>query len=141
LTAAQVRHGDGPTLQALADGLDVRRGRTGETVAELAVRARAAADDVVAALAPGETGLVVCHGITSRALVASLVALEQMHAVLLLRGLGNCRWATVTQTRRAGGGDGPSAWRIDEWNAGAGDVPVPSALAPGPDLGTGHAIG
>jgi len=139
--ASQVWQTDAPTLAAIAAGHDVPRGRTGETVAELAVRARAAADDVVAALPPGRTALLVCHGLTSRALVASLVGLDQMAAVTLLHGLGNCRWATISQTRRATPDGRPAPWRIDEWNTGAGSRLEYVVSRYSDDLGRGPAIG
>ncbi len=115
---AHVRQTDARTLDALAAGLDVRRGGTGETLAEVALRARAAADEVVAGLGSGMTAVLVCHGITSRALVASLVGMDQADATRFLRGLDNCRWARVTEVLGARSDDGLGAWRIDEWNAG-----------------------
>lgn len=141
-TAAEVRESDPATLLALSKGIDARRGHSGETVAELALRARAAADEVVAALAPGQTGLIVCHGITSRALVASLVGLDQMQAGRVLRGLDNCHWARVSEAGRAGGDAGPPPWRIEQWNIGGGAVADEPAASWSPtDLGGGHANG
>ena len=138
LTAAEVRERDAPTLAALDAGQDVPRGTTGETVAELAVRARAAVDDVVADLAAGETALLVCHGITSRTLVAAWSASTRRRPSGVLRGLGNCCWATLTQARPPGPDPGSPG------GASTTGTPVPRSprsAAAGADLGAGHAIG
>ena len=90
-------------------GEDVRRGRTGETVADLATRVRAALDDVIAALSPGRVAVVVCHGVAARAGVASLVGLDQMQAQQVLWGLDNCHWAVLAEASLVVGRAGPSA--------------------------------
>ncbi len=128
-TSAWVRQRDPELLAALGRGEDVRRGHTGETVAELAARARAALDDVVDGLAPGRVALVVCHGGTSRAAVASLVGLDQMLAHRVLWGLDNCHWATVAQARQVAGAEVGPTWRIDHWNTGVREAP--GRTAPG----------
>ncbi|MDQ6716235.1 MAG: histidine phosphatase family protein [Actinomycetota bacterium] len=128
-TSAQVREDDADLLAALGRGEDVRRGHTGETVAELALRARAALEDVVARLELGRVALVVCHGWTSRAAVASLVGLDQMLAGRVLWGLDNCHWATVAEARQVGGAEVGPTWRIDHWNVGVRDAP--GRTAPG----------
>jgi broad specificity phosphatase PhoE len=118
-TSADVRRRDPDLLAAMGRGEDVRRGRTGETVAELALRVRAALDDVVAVLAPGRVAVVVCHGVAARAGVASLVGLDQMQAQRVLWGLENCHWAVLAEASLVSGAPVPARWRIDAWNVGA----------------------
>lgn len=97
---------------ALSAGEDVRRGVEGETVAEVTVRVRAAADDLLATLGPDACGVVVSHGVAGRALAASLAGLEPGLAWLALGGLGNCHWARLAESRAGTG------WRITHWNEG-----------------------
>jgi glucosyl-3-phosphoglycerate phosphatase len=118
-TSADVRRRDPDLLAAMGRGEDVRRGRTGETVAELALRVRAALDDVVAVLEPGRVAVVVCHGVAARAGVASLVGLDQMQAQRVLWGLENCHWAVLAEASLVSGAPVPARWRIDAWNVGA----------------------
>ncbi len=122
-SGAEVRERDPEVMAALGAGEDVRRGHTGETIAELAVRTRAALDDVIAALEPGGLALVVCHGVTSRTGVASLLGLDQMLAGRILWGLDNCHWATVAEATRIAGGDVTPTWRLDHWNVGVREAP------------------
>lgn len=122
-TGAEVRAADPELVAAMGAGQDVRRGTTGETLAELALRTRAALDDVIAELEPGDLALVVCHGVTSRVGVASLTGLDQSQAGRILWGLDNCHWATVAETTRISGGDVAPTWRIDHWNVGVREAP------------------
>jgi broad specificity phosphatase PhoE len=117
-TSASVRIGDPELLAAMGRGEDVRRGRTGETVAELAVRVRAALDDLLRELSPGRVAVVVCHGVAARAGVASLVGLDQMQAQQVLWGLDNCHWAVLAEASLVSGALVPPRWRIDAWNVG-----------------------
>jgi glucosyl-3-phosphoglycerate phosphatase len=119
VTTAEVRNRDPELLRAMGRGEDVRRGRTGETVADLATRVRAALDDVIAALSPGRVAVVVCHGVAARAGVASLVGLDQMQAQKVLWGLDNCHWAVLAEASLVSGAPVPPRWRIDAWNVGA----------------------
>jgi broad specificity phosphatase PhoE len=119
LTSAAVRERDPELLARMGRGEDVRRGRTGETVAELAARVRAALDDVIAQLSPGRVAVVVCHGVAARAGVASLVGLDQMQAQQVLWGLDNCHWAVLAEAHLVSGAPVPARWRIDAWNVGA----------------------
>jgi broad specificity phosphatase PhoE len=119
LTSAAVRTRDPELLAAMGRGEDVRRGRTGETVAELAARVRSALDDVIASLEPGRVAVVVCHGVAARAGVASLVGLDQMQAQRVLWGLNNCHWALLAEASLVSGAPVPARWRIDAWNVGA----------------------
>ena len=119
VTTAEVRNRDPELLAEMGRGKDVRRGRTGETVAELAARVRAALDDVIVALSPGRVAVVVCHGVAARAGVASLVGLDQMQAQQVLWGLENCHWAVLAEASLVSGAPVPARWRIDAWNLGA----------------------
>ena len=119
VTTAEVRNRDPELLAEMGRGADVRRGRTGETVAELATRVRAALDDVIVALSPGRVAVVVCHGVAARAGVASLVGLDQMQAQQVLWGLENCHWAVLAEASLVSGAPVPARWRIDAWNVGA----------------------
>ncbi len=119
VTTAEVRSRDPELLRAMGRGEDVRRGRTGETVADLATRVRAGLDDVIVALSPGRVAVVVCHGVAARAGVASLVGLDQMQAQQVLWGLDNCHWAVLAEASLVSGAPVPPRWRIDAWNVGA----------------------
>ncbi len=119
VTTAEVRNRDPELLAEMGRGADVRRGRTGETVAELATRVRAALDDVIVALSPGRVAVVVGHGVAARAGVASLVGLDQMQAQQVLWGLENCHWAVLAEASLVSGAPVPARWRIDAWNLGA----------------------
>ena len=119
VTTAEVRNRDPELLAAMGRGEDVRRGHTGETVAALAARVRAALDDVIAELSPGRVAVVVCHGVAARAGVASLVGLDQMQALQVLWGLENCHWAVLAEASLVSGASVPARWRLDAWNLSA----------------------
>ncbi|MBW3084431.1 Glucosyl-3-phosphoglycerate phosphatase [Austwickia sp. TVS 96-490-7B] len=114
--AADVEKASPGVLARLAAGEDVRRGGHGETVAEVVRRARPSLDEVIATLHPGQTALVVTHGVCARALAADLVGMDQRTAWLCLSGLGNCHWGELVHV-----GD---RWRIAVWN-GQVDRPGP----------------
>jgi glucosyl-3-phosphoglycerate phosphatase len=69
-----------------------------------AVRARMlpALDDALAALSPGETGVVVTHGACLKVAVLGLLAWPARQAAAM-RGIDNCAWVTLGETRPAGG--------------------------------------
>lgn len=126
MTTAQVRAQDGATLEALSRGEDVRRGGSGETVAELAERVGAALASILQMLSDGGTALVVCHGVAGRACVAALLGLDQLGAVALLRGLGNAHWSVVAEVSGPEGLGSPGSpdrplgtWALESWNVGA----------------------
>ena len=101
-----------PELQAaLAEGQDLPRGVDGETVAQVVARGRACLDELVEVLGPGECAVVATHGVTGRALAASLAGIEQHTAWTSIGGLHNCHWGELTEGRLG--------WRITAWNAGA----------------------
>lgn len=123
-TSAQVRESDPEVLEAMGRGEDVRRGRTGETVAELVTRVDAALADVVAQLAPGALALVVCHGVSGRTGAAALAGLDQLVALQVLWGLDNCHWAVLAEARSVSGAPVAPRWRIDAWNVGVSPLPA-----------------
>lgn len=117
----QARYGG--VLEAIDRGDDVRKGVTGETRAELAVRVTEALDELVGGLGPGQTALVVAHGVSGRVAAAALVGLDQGVADEVLRGLDNCHWAELVEVRRTFSADVPPVWRIAAWNRGAASPP------------------
>jgi len=117
----QARYGG--VLEAIDRGDDVRKGVTGETRAELAVRVTEALDELVGGLGPGQTALVVAHGVSGRVAAAALVGLDQGVAEEVLRGLDNCHWAELVEVRRTFSADVPPVWRIAAWNRGAVSPP------------------
>lgn len=114
LTGDQVREQYPEDAERLLTGEDFKRGGTGETVAEVAERARAVVADVLETMEPGECVVLATHGVTGRTLVADLVGIDQQVAWLALSGLRNCHWALLEEGR--------SGWRISAWNAGAPDA-------------------
>lgn len=118
MNGAQVRAGYAHVLAALERGDDVRKGVTGETRAELAARVEEGLADVVGALAAGQTALVVAHGVSGRVAAAALVGLDQAVADRVLRGLDNCHWVEVVESRPRLSLDLPPRWRIAAWNRG-----------------------
>ncbi|MGI8718704.1 MAG: histidine phosphatase family protein [Lapillicoccus sp.] len=117
----QARYGG--VLEAIDRGDDVRKGVTGETRAELAVRVTEALDELVGGLGSGQTALVVAHGVSGRVAAAALVGLDQGVADEVLRGLDNCHWAELVEVRRTFSADVPPVWRIAAWNRGAASPP------------------
>jgi len=124
MSTSQVR-ADYPELTAaMGRGEDVRRGVTGETVAELAARVRPALEEVGAELEPARVAIVVGHGVSARTGVAALTGLDLMQAQQVLWGLGNARWAVLAQARLMSGAPVPPRWRLDAWNlSGPGAAP------------------
>jgi broad specificity phosphatase PhoE len=99
---------------ALQAGEDIQRGVHGESMGQVAQRTRAAVDDVLANLAPGDTAVIATHGVAGRTVVAGLVGLDQHTAWQSFAGLHNCHWAEVHEYARA--------WRIVTWNVGVNPV-------------------
>jgi probable phosphoglycerate mutase len=92
-------------------GLDFKRGVDGESLTDVAVRVRAALDDLLDTLGHGETVVIASHGVTGRVIVAELVGLERETAWRVLGGFGNCHWAELVEV--------DYGWRIQTWNASA----------------------
>ena len=65
LTRAEIRERFPQELAAFEAGDDIHRGTTGERESEVMVRAGAAMAQVCDELAPGETAVVVCHGVAA----------------------------------------------------------------------------
>ena len=112
MTAGDVAEQYPEEQAALAAGEDLPRGIHGETVSEVAVRARAAVDDLLPTLGEGRCAVITTHGVSGRALVASMVGLDQHAAWMSIAGLHNCHWADLQEYDRG--------WRVVAWNAGAG---------------------
>jgi len=110
MTAGDVAEQFPEEQAALVAGEDIRRGVDGESLGEVAERTRAAVDEVLADVAPGDCAVITTHGVSGRAVVASLVGLEQHLAWQSIAGLHNCHWAELREF--AGG------WRIAAWNVG-----------------------
>ncbi len=94
---------------AIAAGEDLKRGRTGESVQDVAARVAPFLRSVIEPLPEGATIAVVTHGVTGRTLCAELVGMDQGVAWACLGGMLNCHWAQVVSHR--------SGWRIERWNA------------------------
>lgn len=112
----EVREEYAEVFAAMKAGEPVRWGLRGETVAEVGVRVRSALDDVVVGLGPGQTAVVVCHGVAGRACVAALLDLDQRLASGLFGGLTNGHWAVLAESP---GGWRRSPWVLHAWNVGA----------------------
>jgi glucosyl-3-phosphoglycerate phosphatase len=89
-------------------GHEGRRGG-GETMSEVATRARLALDKALAPVGDDQTLVVATHGAAGRALISSLMELPESsrHA---LGSLANACWSVVAETA-----DG---WRLFEYNVG-----------------------
>lgn len=111
MTAAEVRERYPEDQDRLLRGEDFRRGGSGESVADVADRVRAALGDLLRELGPGECVVIATHGVAGRTIVAELVGLDQTLAWRVLSGLGNCHWAELAE--------GDRGWRIQTWNASA----------------------
>jgi broad specificity phosphatase PhoE len=110
MTAGDVAEQFPEEQAALEAGEDIRRGVDGESLGQVASRARAAVDELLADLAPGGCAVIATHGVSGRAVVASLVGLDQNLAWQSIAGLHNCHWAELREYS--------TGWRIVAWNAG-----------------------
>lgn len=97
-------------VDALSRGEDIVRGDHGESVAHVAERVLAAAEEALAGLLEDGTLVVTTHGVAGRALVAALIGLPQRQAWLSMGGLRNCHWAELAEHR--------TGWRMLTWNVG-----------------------
>jgi broad specificity phosphatase PhoE len=111
MTAAEVREKYPEDQDRLLRGEDFRRGGSGESVADVADRVRAALDDLLRELVSGQCAVIATHGVAGRTIVAELIGLDQNLAWRILSGLGNCHWAELVE--------GDRGWRIQTWNASA----------------------
>lgn len=103
-------------------GREGRRGG-GETMTEVADRARAALDRALDGVPDGETVVIATHGAAGRALLSSLMALpvELWHSV---GSLANACWSVALDTQ-----DG---WRLAEHNVGPNQY---ESISPEPPAG------
>ena len=122
LSAAQVGEGWSDVQAALARGEDVRRGDSGETLAEVSGRVGTALTEHLDALGTGECLVVSTHGASGRTAAAWLLGLEHDVAWRVLGGLGNCHWAELVEGR--------AGWRIQTWNASSGVASVAGSPPP-----------
>ncbi|GAB3884190.1 histidine phosphatase family protein [Terrabacter terrigena] len=110
-----------PDLVAALDrGEDPPRGVTGETRAEVAVRAGAVLREVARELLPGETAVVVAHGVSARVAASDLVGLAQDVSDAVFRGLDNCHWIELVEAGKSF--SELTRWRISGWNLGPWNV-------------------
>jgi broad specificity phosphatase PhoE len=110
MTAGDVAEQFPEEQAALAAGEDIRRGVHGESLAQVGARTRAAVDQMLAEVEPGRCAVIATHGVSGRAVVASLVGLGQHQAWQSIAGLHNCHWAEVREYA--------VRWRMVAWNVG-----------------------
>jgi broad specificity phosphatase PhoE len=108
LTLEQVAERDPAGAELWLSGREGRRGG-GETMSEVAVRARSALDRALVDVGPDQTLVVTTHGAAGRALLSSLMGLptELWHSV---GSLANACWSIALDT--------PDGWRLAEHNVG-----------------------
>lgn len=103
-------------MAALDRGDDVPKGLTGETRAQVAARAGAAIRDIERELLPGETAVVVAHGVSGRAAATELVGLDVDVADRAFRSVDNCHWIELVEAAQSF--SNAARWRIAGWNLG-----------------------
>ena len=79
----------------MISGEDIARGETGETIAIAQERLVPAIHDVIHSLPAGGTALVVSHGASITAILASLLEVDYRRLRTLIGGLRNAHWAEV----------------------------------------------
>lgn len=104
-------------IAALDRGEDVPRGVTGETRAQCAARAGAALREIERELLPGETAVVVAHGVSGRLAATELVGVTPDLSDAVFRGIDNCHWIELVETGRSF--SAVRRWRIAGWNLGS----------------------
>lgn len=97
--------------QAIADGVDVRRGAQGERVYDVILRTHELALEIAESMSPDEVVVLVTHGVAARALLCALLGWSYEQAWLGVAGLRNCHWAEIAHHR--------TGWRLVSWNASA----------------------
>jgi len=120
LHADEVRERYPEVIAALDRGEDTPRGVTGETRAQVAERAGAALRDVAGELEPGQTAVVVAHGVSARVAASALVGLDQDVSDAVFRGLDNCHWIELVEAGKSF--SEVTRWRISGWNLGPWNV-------------------
>lgn len=109
MTTAEVTAQFPAEQTAINDGADLKRGRTGESVADVARRLASFENDVIDPLQDGATVALVTHGVTGRTFCAQLAGMPQGVAWRSMSGMMNCHWAEVVGHS--------TGWRIEKWNA------------------------
>lgn len=102
--------------QAWRDGRRAPPPAGGESEDDVAERAASALHDAGTLLQPGETGVVVSHGVALRCGLWHVLGLP-VELSRSLGGMSNCAWSVLEQTRL---GD----WQLREHNAGTLPEPV-----------------
>ena len=120
LHADEVRERYPEVIAALDRGEDAPRGVTGETRADVAQRAGGALREIAEELMPGETAVVVAHGVSARVAASELVALDQDTSDAVFRGLDNCHWIELVEAGKSF--SEVTRWRISGWNLGPWNV-------------------
>jgi probable phosphoglycerate mutase len=116
LHADEVRARYPEVIAALDRGEDVPKGVTGETRADVAFRVRESLDEIVQELLPGETAVVVAHGVSGRAAATELVGLDHTISDAIFRGIDNCHWIELVEVGKSFSEH--ARWRISGWNLG-----------------------
>ncbi len=116
LHADEVRARYPETLAALDRGEDVPRGITGETRRDVARRVGESIGEIERELLPGETAIIVAHGVSGRVGASDLVGLDQEASEAIFRGIDNCHWIELVESAK--GFSTRSRWRISGWNLG-----------------------
>jgi probable phosphoglycerate mutase len=93
------RHPEEYSSWVRGDGMLPVKG--GEVTEDVERRIVPALLECVAALAHGETGLVVTHGAAMKVAVAGLLGWPQTHTVSL-KGVDNCAWITLEEIEHGG---------------------------------------
>jgi len=120
LHADDVRARYPDVIAALDRGEDAPRGVTGETRADVAQRAGGALREIADELMPGETAIVVAHGVSARVAASELVGLDQDASDAVFRGLDNCHWIELVEAGKSF--SEVTRWRISGWNLGPWNV-------------------
>jgi len=120
LHADEVRARYPDVIAALDRGEDAPRGVTGETRADVAQRAGGALREIADELMPGETAVVVAHGVSARVAASELVGLDQDTSDAVFRGLDNCHWIELVEAGKSF--SEVTRWRISGWNLGPWNV-------------------
>ncbi|MDQ4007557.1 MAG: histidine phosphatase family protein [Actinomycetota bacterium] len=115
LTVDELRERFPDVWRAFVAGEELPRARGGEVEPEVADRVAAAMHDAVERLGPGESGVLVSHGVSIRVGLCRFLGLPHGHWHLLA-GVSNCAWVVVEEWRRG--------WRLVDYNAGSLPEPV-----------------
>lgn len=120
---------DYPDLVAALDrGEDVPKGVTGETRAQVAARAGEAITEVADSLGPGQTAVVVAHGVSGKYAMGALAGLHHDVVDEAFRSLDNCHWVELLEVLKSF--STVARWRIASYNIGAASGVHPGAGAP-----------